>query len=52
MVGDREQFLAAGADGYLAKPFRAQELYATLEEIYSARSEDTGSSREARSAGR
>jgi signal transduction histidine kinase/CheY-like chemotaxis protein len=30
MKGDRERFLAAGMDGYLAKPFSAEELYATL----------------------
>jgi signal transduction histidine kinase/AmiR/NasT family two-component response regulator len=30
MKGDRERFLAAGMDGYLAKPFTAEELYATL----------------------
>jgi signal transduction histidine kinase/AmiR/NasT family two-component response regulator len=30
MKGDRERFLAAGMDSYLAKPFSAEELYATL----------------------
>jgi CheY-like chemotaxis protein len=30
MTGDRERFLAAGMDGYLAKPFRAQELEAAI----------------------
>ncbi|HEV3041801.1 MAG TPA: ATP-binding protein [Candidatus Angelobacter sp.] len=30
MKGDRERFLAAGMDGYLAKPFSAEELYAAL----------------------
>jgi len=30
MEGDRERFLAAGGDGYLAKPFGAEELYTTI----------------------
>jgi signal transduction histidine kinase/ActR/RegA family two-component response regulator len=30
MKGDRERYLAAGMDSYLAKPFSAEELYATL----------------------
>jgi len=29
--GDRERCLASGMDGYIAKPIRQQELYATLE---------------------
>ena len=33
MTGDREQFLAAGMDGYLAKPFSAQALFALLETL-------------------
>ena len=30
MVGDRERFLAASMDGYLAKPFCAEELDAVI----------------------
>jgi signal transduction histidine kinase/ActR/RegA family two-component response regulator len=30
MKGDRDRFLAAGMDGYLAKPFSAEELYAAI----------------------
>jgi len=30
MLGDRERFLASGMDGYLAKPFSSEELYATV----------------------
>ncbi|HEV2962536.1 MAG TPA: ATP-binding protein [Candidatus Angelobacter sp.] len=39
MKGDRERFLAAGMDGYLAKPFSAEQLYSALRvsesEIYN-----------------
>jgi len=31
MKGDRERCLAAGMDGYIAKPIRAKELYAVVE---------------------
>jgi CheY-like chemotaxis protein len=31
MTGDRQRFLDAGMDGYLAKPFRAEELYEVLQ---------------------
>src|SRR5207302_1789837 len=31
MKGDRERCLAAGMDGYVSKPFNAQELYAAVE---------------------
>jgi len=33
MVGDRERFLAAGMNGCLPKPFRAEELYAEIERV-------------------
>lgn len=33
MRGDCERFLDGGVDGYLAKPFRAEELYAAIAEV-------------------
>jgi signal transduction histidine kinase/ActR/RegA family two-component response regulator len=33
MKGDRERCLAAGMDGYVSKPIRDQELYATIEQL-------------------
>jgi HPt (histidine-containing phosphotransfer) domain-containing protein len=33
MKGDREQCLAAGMDGYVAKPVQAQELYAVISRL-------------------
>ena len=44
MKGDREKCLAAGMDGYVSKPLRAEELYEAVEQTSSdlARSEGTG----------
>jgi PAS domain S-box-containing protein len=36
MQGDRERCLAAGMDGYLAKPIKADELYAVLTDLTAA----------------
>jgi CheY-like chemotaxis protein len=33
MAEDRKRFLAAGADGYLTKPFSPQQLHAVIESI-------------------
>jgi len=33
MKGDQERCLAAGMDGYLNKPIRAQELFDTLDAV-------------------
>ncbi len=37
MIGDRQRFLEAGMDAYLAKPFRAEELCALLRQVGVAR---------------
>ena len=37
LIGDRERFLDAGMDAYLAKPFRPEELCALLREVGVAR---------------
>src|SRR5262249_34975129 len=36
LKGDRERCLGAGMDGYLAKPIRANDLYATVEAVTPA----------------
>ena len=36
MQGDREQFMAAGMDGYVSKPINAEELYRVVEEAAAA----------------
>jgi CheY-like chemotaxis protein len=39
MKGDRARCLAAGMDGYIAKPIRTKELFATIEGILSSSAE-------------
>ena len=36
MVGDRERCTAAGMDGYVPKPLRAEELFAAIEKLVQA----------------
>jgi CheY-like chemotaxis protein len=36
MKGDRERCLAAGMDGYVSKPIRAQQLFDTLASVLAA----------------
>jgi CheY-like chemotaxis protein len=35
MKGDRERCLAAGMDGYIAKPINVQQLFQTIDQILS-----------------
>ncbi len=37
MIGDRERFLSAGMDAFLAKPFSAAELYSVLRQVMEPR---------------
>ncbi|HEX9869777.1 MAG TPA: hypothetical protein VGC99_14495 [Candidatus Tectomicrobia bacterium] len=37
MPGDRERCMAAGMDGYVAKPIRVQDLFAAIENVWSDR---------------
>jgi CheY-like chemotaxis protein len=36
LKGDSERFLAAGMDGYIAKPFQQEELFEALERVRSS----------------
>jgi two-component system sensor histidine kinase/response regulator len=40
MKGDRENYLAGGMDGYLAKPIRSDDLYALLERCQTHKAKD------------
>jgi PAS domain S-box-containing protein len=44
MKGDKDRCLAAGMDGYLAKPIRSQELDEVLEKYIALRKESTNAS--------
>jgi CheY-like chemotaxis protein len=33
LIGDEEHCRAAGMDGYVSKPLRTHELFATIEEL-------------------
>ena len=36
MKGDEERCLAAGMDGYVSKPFQAEEVFATIDRVLSS----------------
>jgi len=36
LLGDRERFLDAGMDGYVPKPFHAEDLYAEIRRCTAA----------------
>jgi PAS domain S-box-containing protein len=41
MKGDRERFLAAGMDEYLAKPIRTPEFFAAIQRVVAAQAQNT-----------
>jgi HPt (histidine-containing phosphotransfer) domain-containing protein len=51
MKGDRERCLAAGMDGYVAKPIRAKQLFQTIADVLSDLGRSTGSSEPLADAG-
>jgi two-component system, sensor histidine kinase and response regulator len=49
MRGDRERCIAAGMDGYISKPVKAEELFSTIEAViagHSSNHSDSNTSRE------
>jgi len=40
MAGDKERCLAAGMDGYVSKPMRAQDLFSVVEQVLSVHSKE------------
>jgi two-component system, sensor histidine kinase and response regulator len=50
LKGDSERFLAAGMDGYISKPIRAQDLSAVIESTLASAKNATGTGHPHKSA--
>jgi two-component system sensor histidine kinase/response regulator len=51
MKGDRERCLAAGMDGYVAKPIRGNELFAAIDEVVQRRAKQATGQRSGQRTG-
>jgi DNA-binding response OmpR family regulator len=51
MKGDRERFMEAGMDGYVTKPIKMDELWATVRELLHADKPKTAEMRSVEASG-